>query len=335
MRWRNAVVFLAVSFFSLQLYAETGVLVLAHGSKPSGLSSHAKECDGSSPTEWEDTVLDAVDAIKPNFNVPIEVAFGVWNTTCFQAGVNRLLERERGMDHLVVLPLFISDYSLVIEMQKFIFKQREKRPFASRIEQIEFDGKITYLSAINHNQIISDILMTRAESLRDLAYDELGISEDPSKLKLFLVTRGVRGRRYNYHWMALCHNYARDLRSLGFAKIDCVSLRGNGENESNQDLREAVDRAKQRFHKAVKKADSQGHATLVLPLLLAPGGIEDEFLKPLEGLEEGQDYLWSSETILPDQRLEKYLEKKIRPFDPIKPGTQNFTNQMPWLIFKF
>lgn len=313
MRWGNVILFLAVSFFSLNLYAQTGILVLAHGSMQSGMGGHgghgghAMVCDNSSPTQWEKTVLEAVGEIGPSHPVPIEVAFGMWNTMCFQAGVERLLKKSEDMDHLVVLPLFISSYSVVIEMQKFIFKVRSDKliPIPT-VKQIKFDGTIEYLSAIDYDEVIADILLTRARTLISLA-GERGKSMEPKMLELNLVMHGPNGEQDNHYWLAMGHRYAADLASLKFAEIHVLSLRDDADEP-------VWDRAKQLLREAVEGAASRNHAALVLPLLLAPGGIEDDLLERLEGL----DYVWSGEAILPDSHLGTYLNKKIRSIYPSK-----------------
>lgn len=315
---------LSICLPSFGVRAETGILVLAHGSmKSSNRDSRQSEparhhepstvCDDSSPTEWEQAVLNAVQKVSPHVDLPIEVAFGMWETPCFQNGVNRLRDRSGNLDGIVVLPLFISSYSSVIEMQKYIFKIREDAPLRIPVERISFDGKITYLPAIDYDATISKILMNRANTLITHANkahpSEFGLNPDPSRFELNLVMHGPNDERDNHFWLAMGHRYAADLASLGFAEVHVLSLR----DDADEPIRR---RGTELLKQDVEGASARGRVALVLPLLLAPGGIEAGIEKRLEGL----SYVWKGEAILPDPLLSDYLNRKIRPFGDHQPA---------------
>lgn len=294
----KTIVFIMLAFtVSTVSFADSGILFLAHGS----MKHHHKEmsCDNTNPTLWEKSVLDAVDGINKKLPFNSDVAFGMWSTSCFDAGIHRLEKKYRDegktLDHLIVFPIFISSHSAVIEMQKFIFKKRSDRVIPlPTVSQTSFNGKITYLSAIDYNPFVSLILSERFHHLIHLAKNE---GYEKKQMELVLVMHGPVSDSDNEEWLKMGQQYADDVSYLfPVGNSHIVSLR----DDAPGDVR---DRATEELRNIVSTATLNGRKALVLPLLLSKGGIEEGIIKRLEGL----DYVWSGQMILPDSLLGKLL----------------------------
>jgi len=289
-------IFFIIIFYASLLLADPGVLILAHG------SMQHDSCDNANPTPWEKNVLEAVEEAKKNIDKDIAVAFGMWNTKCFNAGIARLKNLKanhgRELTKLFVFPLFISDFSLVIEAQKFIFRLRQSNPLPFPLKQIEFSGEVQYLSAINYDGIISQIVTKRAKELIEIANTE-GVS-NPNKMELNIVMHGPIRQADNHRWLEMGHRYASDLSGLGFNAINVVSLQDDAEPPIRN-------RATALFRHHVQEATSRNHVSLVLPLLISRGGIESGIQERLKGLK----YIWADKTIFPDTLLTDFFEQRI------------------------
>lgn len=281
--------------------ADKAVLITAHG------TTHSNHINNSACTPhhfnpWEKNVIQAIDQIKKDLTIPIEVAFGMWETQCIDEAISKinsqLNSQGKSLAELSVIPLFISDFSIVLHAQKYIFKVINKNPFQKNLKQIEFNGKIHFQSAINYNSIISQILFKRAENLILLA-NKRGITET-NRLELNLIMHGPEDSSNNHRWLEMGHRYASDLASLGFAEIHVHSLQDDAtdpiRNRNSEILRSEIIGAKTRNHFA-----------LILPLLVAPTGIEKGIIERIKDL----DYFWLGETLLPDSLMYDYLKSKI------------------------
>lgn len=280
------------------VFAATGVLIVAHGTS-CGHDDDGGCGGGCCPvpplSQWEQSVVDAVDAISNQIPAPTEVAFGMWETHKYDAAIDRLNQRlDHNLDRLVVIPLFISRHSIVIDMQRFIFRQTSVRPAPIPAEQIQFSGQVVYGDTIDFDPLIAEILKTRAESLRSKA----NIPGDQTEI--VIAMHGPVEDHEDHLWRAMGHRYAAEIATQKYGEIHVVSLRDDAEAPVRQ-------RATELLRQAVDGAASRHRKALVLPLLVAPGGIEAGIHERLQGL----DYVWTGETLLPDPRLGQYLLARI------------------------
>jgi sirohydrochlorin ferrochelatase len=273
--------------------AEKAILVIAHGSMAGHGEGHG--C-AMHPTPWEKHVIDAVEETRAAVSVPVGVAFGMWETHCFQAAVDRLVKQNTDLRELVVLPLFISSHSIVIEAQKFIFRQAHRwLAFQGILKRIRFDGSIVYLPGIDYDSDISPILVDRAKSLV--------AAGTPNRAKdLILVMHGPVGPATNRKWLAMGEKYLADVqKELSFRSVAAISL----QDDAPAPIRNRNTRQLRRLVEASRTADADA---LILPLLLSEGGIQASIEKRLEGL----PYVWTGEALLPDPRLSGYLLKRVQ-----------------------
>lgn len=284
------------------LKAETGILILAHGSmrmSPGGM------CNNNNPSKWEKAVLDATDEVRLELPYKTQVAFGMWSTMCIEAGIMRLkmeLKKEgKTLDHLKVLPLFISSDSAVIEMQKYIFKKRADKviPVPS-VKPTKFSGKISYLEAMDYHPKIALILASRLFNLIEKAKEE-GLTQ--KDLEVVLVMHGPVGDEDNKKWLEFARLYMKDIMSdlLPNNESFIISLRDDASDEVR-------DQATQNLRYVVSNARRSNKKSLILPLLLSSGGIEKGILERLTGL----DYIWTGEMLLPDSLLGAFILDRLK-----------------------
>ncbi len=286
---------LLLFFIHFSIWAQKGVLFIAHGS----IKEKSRLQNQLSP--WEQNVFDEVKKLDKDSSVPIELAFGMWNTQCFDEGINRLEERlsieGKELDELHIFPLFISGYSLVIEMQKFIFGLRKDQPFeAPHIKMGRYLGDLVYHSALDYDPSISLILAKRTQTLISLAKTNL------KNLNLVLVMHGPVLDEDNIHWIEMGKSYLEDLNFLfPFHKTKVISLRDDAE----EDIKNKASKELRNF---ILDSENKGKTSLVLPLLLSPKGIEQGIKKRLEGLK----YIWKGDMLLPSQYFSKILKNKLK-----------------------
>ena len=313
-----------------------GVLVLAHGTQMGGHGGEAHNRatrtagahDGhtddhgtaaDSPGRWEAAVLDLIPQLHGLDGVPVEVAFGMWNNMSFQAGIERLKAQvaPRPLDELIVVPLFISSYSLVMEAQQYMFHQRDTLPpelegMPMPIAPVDFDGVIQYLPAIDYHPAVSQIVVSRAHALVEHGAHTHGIPAKADSMEIILTMHGPVRDADNERWLEMGRRYADEIQDqVGVAAVHVISLRDDApdpiRSQATADLRAVVE-----------KAHLKQRLPLVLPLLISPGGIEAGILERLDGL----DYVWNGEVLLPDPRMADYLSQTIvQAISPPKAGS--------------
>lgn len=275
---------LLIMLIAFSAQAKVATLFLAHGSM--------RGCGHQNPSKWEKNFIEALERVKPRLRQDASIAFGMWNTRCFDEEIKKLQYAAQAqgqrLEKIVVRPLFVSSHSLVIEMQKYIFKKREDRPLnIPDVLQTSFEGEIEYGSAIDYNPHVSMILANRFHELIHTAKER---GYEKSQMELVIVMHGPMRDEDNAHWMEMGKRYKKDIDYLfSVKKSRVISLRDDADEATRR-------KATVLLRKAVKGAQDKGRITLVLPLLLSSGGIEAGVLKRLEGL----DYIWNGKAILPD-----------------------------------
>ena len=105
----------------------------------------------------------------------------------------------------------------------------------------------------------------------------------------------------NKKWMKMGNAYLKDMMTeFDFHRGHVVSL----QDDAPKPLRNYRTKLLRSF---VQKATANKRRALILPLLLSHGGIEAGILERLKGL----DYTWLGETLLPDDRLNRFLKQRI------------------------
>lgn len=308
-----------LNFFHLTIFAQNkiGVLVLAHGGNEN----------------WNKTINKTIEPLKKNYAV--EVAFGMADPNTMQAGIDKL--ESKGVDKIVVVPLFISSFSPIIRQTEYLLGLRKEladEPMImdhssmnhsnihnsentsegtnethaehntnhtihhqnqkTELQPLNFKAKIFLTKALDDHPLVTKIIVDRIKEL----------SKSPKNETVILVAHGPNDENDNKNWVKAMENIAGHLREqfngeAGFRNIFCFTVRDDAPKE-------IYETAKENLRSLVRQASKDGKV-IVVPLLLAKGGVEKGIVKRLEGL----NYEWNGKTLLPDSNITKFIEQSV------------------------
>ena len=269
-----------------------GILLLAHGGNAS----------------WNadvETLRASVDKL-----VPVETALGMADAKAIAAAAERL--RARGAAKIVAVPLFVHSRSEVLDQTRYVLgmtlkpsevlreglkrmAQAHNMPagahhgHAFSLERAVPPVPTVLTAALDDDPMVSAILLKRAQAL----------SRDPKTETVVLVAHGPVDPAALPAWEKdLAAHAARLAENGGFRAVVGLTLRDDAAPKVRAaavaKLREAV------------KSGAKGGRVLVVPALLARGGIENKIPKELEGLE----YAWEGKTLMPDAGFEAWLTSR-------------------------
>ena len=266
-----------------------GILLLAHG--------------GSD--DWNREVLALADRIDSSR--PVEVAFGMANKRAIQNAVDRLTERD--VSRIVAVPLFISSHSSVLRATEYLLGSRNEAPpelqaFArmgarrdsgradtdpglDRTTRVETTVPISVTTALDSHSLVAEILISRA----------VDVSRTPEDEIVVLVAHGPSSAEDNDLWLDNMRSLAERMHArTRFSRIESLTVRDDApdpvQSEATAELRAVVEGAVQ-----------DGKSVLIVPLLLAYGGVEVGIRRRLEGL----PYRMARQALLPDERLGQWV----------------------------
>ncbi len=245
---------------------EKGILVLAHGSRVA---------------VWNERVREAVRPLEEKYN--IDIAFGMADQKTIQEAVTRL--EGRGARLIIAVPLFISSHSPIIYDTKHLLGLDPLLP----MRYIEGNVDFVMTDALDTSPLVSEIVLDRAREL----------SEEPSEEVVVLVGHGPNEPEFNRLWL-------RDMRQIGhfvketggFKDVLVATVR----DDAPREIREEATRA---LREMVEKASSDARV-LVLPYVLASGGIEEGIRERLKGL----DFKFGR-PLLPHPNITKWIEAQV------------------------
>jgi len=295
-----AVILLAAPLRAAQPY---GILLLAHGGEPS----------------WNEEVgklRGRVDA-----KVPTELALGMADVKALQAAVDRL--EKRGVKRIVAVPLFVQSRSEVLDQTRYALKLADKpsaplkeayarmakahgrghakgggggHSMEFSLERVKSREPITMSRALDDHELVGRILAERANTLA-------GASE---KAHLVLVAHGPVDDAAVKVWrnslMSLCA-----MAGQGGKFLDCASalLR----DDAAPDVRAAA--VKDFREKVARTEHGKLGPVVVVPVLIARGGIERKIPKDLAGL----DYKWDGKTLMPHEGFDGWVLERAATAD--------------------
>jgi sirohydrochlorin ferrochelatase len=289
----------------------TGVLILAHG--------------GSSA--WNDRVTDVAREVGRTY--PTEVAFGMASRPAMVAALERL--KARGVSAVVAVPLFVSSHSSVVTSTEYLLGLRAEAPLDLAIFARMSHGRdgahgagaphevgaphgagaphggqdgpdptspilvgmpVRMTPAFNRHPLVGAIVRDRA----------LAISARPEAEAVVLVAHGPVPDDDNARWLADMRVLAESVRAgAPFAAVDVLTVR----DDAGPALREAATAA---LRETVSAHSTAGRRVLVVPHLMAFGGIEQGIKKRLEGL----DYTMAQQALLPDARVAEWVRANVQ-----------------------
>lgn len=309
---KNSIYFLIISFlFSTTLLSQEkkGILVMAHG--------------GS--LVWEDQVLKAVAPLKDSFCV--EVAFGMADPSSMQEAINKL--EYQGVTTTVVVPLFISSHSPILRQTEFLLGLRNEladEPMimnhgdSGNTSNQSHDHNTTSTSYTGEEETVatldplvfkSKMILTNCLDADSLVaatlYQNLKqFSKNPEKETLLLVAHGPNEDADNDLWLRNLDSLTKQIirfqqaeNKASFKSVQFTTVRDDANRKVYKDAREKI-------RGIVELGDKEGDC-IVLPLVLAMGGIEKGILKRLEGLH----YTWVDLSLLPNENITKFIEQAV------------------------
>jgi sirohydrochlorin ferrochelatase len=290
---RLAFALLLLSSVARAAPASYGILLMAHG----GDASWNKEIE---------TLRRRVNA-----KVPTEAALGMADPKTLQAGVDRL--EKRGVKRIVAVPLYVHSRSEVLDQTRYALGLADKPSEVLRAglermaaahahhmpgghghsmefstERVKAREPIAMSRALDDHEVVGRILSERANAL----------AGEAEKAHLVLVAHGPVDEAAVPVWrdsmLSLC-----SMASKGGRFVDCGAalLRDDAAPEIRAaavaDLREKVARTK----------EGRAGPVVVVPLLIARGGIEKKIPKDLSGL----DYAWDGRTLMPHAGFDAWV----------------------------
>lgn len=265
---------------------DIGVLVLAHGGPSTKLIKNEENKYDKLPL-WNKMVIDAVKPLEKKYN--IEIAFGMADPETIQAATDRL--EEKGAKKIVAVPLFISSYSSIIENTAFILGLRKRTKTSQKeLTSIKSNVEFAMTSAIDSHPLIAEILLDRATEL----------SKNPNDETVIIIGHGPNDPVQNEKWLNGMMILASFVKEKGdFKDVKVTTLR----DDASKEIRE---KATMILREMVMMASLKGNV-IVLPHLIARGGIESGIPERLKGL----DYIYNGKTLLPHENITKWIDLSV------------------------
>ncbi len=252
---------------------QCGVLVIAHG--------------GSA--RWNRTVQQTLKGSE--LALPAEAAFGMGmqaeEVERFQQAVAKL--EAQGVGRIAVIPLLVSSHSEVYRQYEYLFGLRDRAEWPEAGPPLQVHVPVVMGHALDDDPVVAEILLERARVL----------GRHPLKETVVLLAHGPNDEADNAQWLASLQRVAQHLKQTGgFAEVLSLTIRDDASHAVRED-------AKQALRQAVQDAGRQ-HQVLVVPVLMAQGGIEHKIPKLLKGL----SYRYSGQTLLPHPKLSEWIAQQ-------------------------
>lgn len=262
-----------------------GVLLLAHGGND----------------EWNREILEVRRTLGGK--IPVEVAFGMADPREISAAVGRLEAARAG--RIVAVPLFINSSSEVMDQTRYVLGLAEKpsetllksmragghgtgHPHAVSSQRVEVNVALILTPALDDHPLVSEVLSERARTL----------SKDPGREVVVLVGHGPVDDRANTSWERTLRNLASELRKRGgYRAVRGATLR----DDAPPAVRE---RAVRELRRLISRSAVEGRV-LVVPYLIARGGIEEKVPAALKGLK----YSWDARTLMPHPAILRWVKE--------------------------
>lgn len=245
-------------------------------------------------------------------DVPVETALGMADAKAIEAASERLA--ERGVEKIVAVPLFVHSRSEVMDQTRYVLGMAKehsevlrkamegmakahaghKMPAGPHAHSFSMRRAVPKLPAVltgalDGDPLVSAVLLSRARSL----------SRDRQNETVVLVAHGPNDAKALPAWEKDLGAHADYiLKNGGFREARAFMLRDDAGPKVRGEAVKAL--------RAYIEAKSAAGRVLVVPALLARGGIEHKIPKDLEGLRYG----WDGRTMLPDPGFEKWLRAR-------------------------
>ena len=255
---------------------EVGVLILAHG--------------GSE--RWNQVVEETV--AQAQLSEPTEIVFGMGmhphEVQALQGAVDRL--QQRGVTRMVVVPMLVSSASEVMRQFHYLLGMRPDGPWQEHVKPVTLHVTPTMTSTLfDDPPVVAEILLERA----------LELSHNPQEETVLLVAHGPNAEEDNQQWLSAMARIAQQLREQGdFRAVLPVTMRDDAPKPIQEE-------ATRQMRALVREHSAEGRV-LVVPVLLAQGGIEAKIPRRLRGL----TYAYTGKTLLPHPKLAQWIAQHVQ-----------------------
>jgi len=252
-----------------------GVLVLAHG--------------GSE--QWNRVVEDAV--AQAQLAHPTQIVFGMGmhahEVHALQRAVDQL--EQRGVTRIAVIPLLVSSASEVMRQFQYLLGLRADGPWQEEVKPITIHGSLVMTGTLFDDPAsVAYVLHERA----------LELSRNAQEETVLLVAHGPNEEEENRQWLSVMASLAQHIRQHGgFRSVIPVTMRDDAPKP-------ILEEATRQMRALVSQHSRQGRV-LVVPVLLAPGGIEAKIPQRLKGL----TYAYNGKTLLPHPKLAQWMAQQV------------------------
>lgn len=269
--------------------ADYGILLLAHGGAP----------------EWNDEIARIGKTLGAQ--APTQVALGMADAGELQKAIGNL-EAEH-VKKIVAVPLFINSASEVMDQTRYVLGLREK-PSEILKEALERMARehaghpgmthnmtfstqrvktwlpVVLTSALDEHPAVVEVLYDRAKAL----------SQEPERETIILVGHGPVDDKANQAWLKTMTALATAVQKKGgFTDSRVATIRDDSAPEVKAKAAKAL-------RDIVTAASSEGARAVVIPYVIARGGIEEHIVAALQGL----DYVWDGQALCPHPAIARW-----------------------------
>lgn len=261
---------------------EIGVLILAHGGTP----------------RWNRIVETTVAEARLGY--PTEIAFGMGMHSHEVQEIQRAVDRleRRQVSRIIVVPLLVSSASEVMRQFQYLFRLREHGPWEEGIPPLTLRLPVVMTAPLDDDPVVAEVLLERARA----------VSQIPPQEAVVLVAHGPVSDEENQQWLDVLRRVAARVEKMGnFRAVIPVTMRDDAPKP-------VLDLATARMRELVREQARIG-PVLVVPLLIANGGIEEKIPKRLSGLK----YTYQEHALLPHPKLSRWIAGRV--LQAAGPGT--------------
>ncbi|MBI3551572.1 MAG: hypothetical protein HY077_03575 [Elusimicrobia bacterium] len=265
-----------------------GILLLAHGGND----------------DWNKEIA-AIGAQLAK-QAPTEVALGMADSAEMQKAVSAL--EAKGVAKIVAVPLFINSSSEVMDQTRFVLGLRQKpslilkealskAPHAGMKEhQHAFSERrvatavpVVLTPALDDSAAVLEVLVDRARSL----------SRDILRETVIIVGHGPVDDKADAVWLKTMDALALEVKKrCGFRAGKAATIR----DDSPAPVKT---QAAKNLRLLVQQASQGGGRVIVVPYLIARGGVEEHIVSILKGL----DYAWDGKTLCPHPAIARWASE--------------------------
>jgi sirohydrochlorin cobaltochelatase len=274
--------------------AAVGILILAHGGDPA----------------WNAQIESLRAAVSSS--APAALALGMADPDTLQKGVDEL--EAQHVSRIVVVPLFVNSNSEVMDQTRYALGLTEKPSEILRaaeermktmppgmphhhmhlfsLKRVSHRAAIALAPGLDADPFVSSVLLERSKAL----------SRDPAKETVILVAHGPVDDGSVKDWENDLDVHARAIiKHGGFHGAQTALLRDDAAPEVRA-------KAVAELRAKVEAAGKGGGKAIVVPVLIARGGIEDKIPRDLAGL----TFSWSGDALLPHPGFDRWILKRAQ-----------------------